>query len=167
MEFLNSKNDLYLGGAVNQVDALSGVEYICSSDSTQSNIPLSDYLIPNNGRIENLTGFVARVGLYNYVMQLNWEFTTAKSEYTTGEFWNIIKVVASIMPPPFAVKISKFGFASLYRDMGAGGIYSGMLTYQGNPKSTISILPFTNIVVADLEQYENKTFQTTAFWTSF
>lgn len=166
MEFLNSKNDLYLGGAVNQIDTLSGVEYICSSDSTQSDIPLSDYLESANGRVKNLSGFIARAGLYNYVMRLGWEFTTAKSEYTTGEFWNLMQTVTSTVPSPFS-KISNFGFASLYRDTGAGGIYSGMLCYRGSNSGSISLLPFTNIVVADLEQYENKTFQTTVFWTSF
>lgn len=166
MEFLNSKNDLYLGGAVNQVDALSGVGYICSSDPTQSNIPLSDYLEAYNGRIQNLSGFIARAGLYNYVMRLSWEFTTAKSEYTTGEFWNLLRVAGAMTQQPF-IKICKFGFASFYRDTGADGIYPGMLIYQGEQKASMAILPFTNIVVADLEQYEDKTFQTTAFWTSF
>lgn len=166
MEFLNSKNDLYLGGAVNQIDALSGVEYLCSSDSAQSDVPLSDYLEAYNGRIQNLSGFIARTGLYNYVMRLSWEFTTEKSEYTTGEFWNLLKVAGVTYQRPF-VKICKFGFASFYRDVGANGLYPGMLIYQGEQMISMSILPFTNIVVADLEQYENKAFQTTAFWTSF
>ena len=162
MEFLNSKNDLYLGGAVNQIDTLSSVEYICSSDSTQSDIPLSNYLSPEGGRVENLSGFIAKTGLFYYIMQLKWEFTTAKSEYTTGELWNLIRVTDII-----ASKISRFGFASFYRDTGANGVYSGMLTYLGYNKATIMLLPFTNIVVADLEPLQNKTFQTTAFWTSF
>lgn len=161
MEFLNSKNDLYLGGAVNQIDTLSGVEYICSSDSTQSNIPLSNYLSPYNGRVQNLSGYIAKVGLYNYVMKLEWEFTTAKSQYTTGEAWNLIQAYA-----PFA-KTCKFGFTSFYKDCAMDGVYAGMLNYQDASAVCFSIWPFTNIVVADLNQYTNKTFRTTAFWTSF
>ena len=166
MEFLNSKNDLYLGGAVNQVDTLSGIEYICSSDPTQSDVPLSDYLIANNGRIQNLNGFIARTGLYNYTMKLTWEFTDAESEYTSGEFWNIFFLVGTSDNRPFR-KICKFGFESLYRDNAMHGVYPGMLNYFGANKNTISILPLSNIVIADLEQYQDKTFKTTAFWTSF
>ncbi|MBR4632908.1 hypothetical protein IKR55_00315 [bacterium] len=166
MEFLNSKNNLYLGGAVNQIDALSGIEYLCSSDPTQSDVPLSDYLTANNGRVQNLSGFIARVGLYNYTMQLTWEFTDAKSEYTTGEFWNIMSATGTGYDRPF-VGICKFGFASVYRDAKAGGIYPGLLTFQGGTKYSIPILPFVNIVIADLESLQDKRFETTAFWTSF
>lgn len=166
MEFLNSKSDLYLGGAVNQVDTLSDIEYICSSDPTQSDVPLSDYLVANLGRIDNITGFIAKVGLYNYVINLSWQFTTAKSQYDASEFWNIISLTGSGTHRPFH-RICRFGFQSLYRDGGAGGLYPGMLTYFGVTKSSMAILPFTNIVVADLDQHQDKTFKTTACWTSF
>lgn len=166
MEFLNSKNDLYLGGAVNQVDALSGVEYLCSSDSAQSDVPLSDYLGAFNGRIQNLSGFIARAGLYNYVMRLSWEFTTARSEYTTGEFWNLLRAVGPSGNRPFC-KICKFGFESVYRDNAMRGVYPGMLVYSGASTDIIPILPITNIIIANFEPYQDKTFNTTASWTSF